>query len=65
MWKAFDVDAGKDAARDVREYFIPDFSKWKDDNSYQITFERLLRDLKQETDFHRGFRHDPDRPACR
>jgi len=26
-WKLFDADLGVDSAREVREYFIPDFSK--------------------------------------
>ena len=29
-WECFDADAGKDSAREIREYFIPDFSNWKD-----------------------------------
>ena len=33
-WKAFDADTGKDSAREIREYFIPDFSNWKDHDSY-------------------------------
>jgi len=47
-WAAFDSDTGKDSAREIREYFIPDFSNWKDHDSYQSAFERLLRDLKAE-----------------
>jgi hypothetical protein len=47
-WKAFDADTGKDSAREIREYFIPDFSNWKDHDSYQQAFQRLLRDLKAE-----------------
>jgi hypothetical protein len=47
-WKAFDSDTGKDSAREIREYFIPDFSNWKDHDSYQKTFQRLLSDLKAE-----------------
>jgi hypothetical protein len=47
-WECFDADTGKDSAREIREYFIPDFSNWKDDHSYQIAFDRLLRDLKAE-----------------
>jgi hypothetical protein len=47
-WKAFDSDTGKDSAREVREYFIPDFSNWKDHDSYQKSFDRLLKDLKAE-----------------
>jgi TIR domain-containing protein len=29
QWKLFDADRGKDSAREIREYFIPDFSRWK------------------------------------
>jgi hypothetical protein len=47
-WKLFDADRGMDSAREIREYFIPDFSNWKDHDSYQKAFERLLRDLKAE-----------------
>ena len=47
-WECFDADAGKDSAREIREYFIPDFSKWKDHDSYQEAFDRLLKDLKPE-----------------
>jgi hypothetical protein len=28
-WKCFDADTGKDSAREIREYFVPDFTKWK------------------------------------
>jgi len=45
-WECFDADAGKDSAREIREYFIPDFSNWKDQDSYQKSFDRLIRDLK-------------------
>jgi hypothetical protein len=45
-WECFDADAGKDSAREIREYFIPDFSNWKNHDSYQRAFERLLGDLK-------------------
>ncbi len=47
-WRAFDADTGKDSAREIREYFIPDFSNWKDHDSYQQAVERLLRDLKAD-----------------
>jgi hypothetical protein len=47
-WKCFDADAGKDSAREIREYFVPDFSNWKDHDSYQKAFQRLVRDLKAE-----------------
>jgi len=38
--------AGKDSAREIREYFIPDFSNWKNHDSYQEAFRRLIADLK-------------------
>jgi uncharacterized protein YjbI with pentapeptide repeats len=45
-WECFDSDTGKDSAREVREYFIPDFSNWKDHDSYQAGLVRLISDLK-------------------
>ena len=45
-WTAFDADTGKDMGREVREYFVPDFSAWKDHDAYRQAFDRLLRDLK-------------------
>lgn len=45
-WKCFDADTGIDSAREIQEYFIPDFSNWRDHDSYGKAFERLLRDLK-------------------
>jgi uncharacterized protein YjbI with pentapeptide repeats len=47
-WECFDADSGKDLAVEVREYFMPDFSAWKDHDSYQRAFDHLLRDLKAE-----------------
>ena len=48
-WEFFDSDSGRDLAREIREYFIPDFSLWKSDHdAYSKAFERLLRDLKAE-----------------
>ena len=46
QWKKFDADRGKDSAREIREYFIPDFSNWKDHDSYQSALSRLVSDLK-------------------
>lgn len=45
-WTCFDTDAGKDSAREIREYFIPDFSNWKDHDAFEKAFARLLRDLE-------------------
>jgi uncharacterized protein YjbI with pentapeptide repeats len=47
-WECFDADTGTDSAKEIREYFIPDFSNWKDHDSYQKAFKDLLRDLKNE-----------------
>lgn len=44
-WKAIDADMGKDTAR---EYMVGDFSNWKDHDSFETGFERLLRDLRAE-----------------
>jgi TIR domain/Pentapeptide repeats (8 copies) len=47
-WECFDADTGKDLAVEVREYFIPDFSNWKDHDQFEAAFERLLKDLRAE-----------------
>jgi hypothetical protein len=48
-WKNFDADTGKDSAREIREYFIPDFSRWKTDHdAYAQAFNRLVKDLRTE-----------------
>jgi tetratricopeptide (TPR) repeat protein len=48
-WKMFDADLGRDSARIVREYYIPDFSNWMNPAAYQAQFKRLLADLKAES----------------
>src|SRR5206468_7428156 len=45
-WECFDADTGKDSAREIREYFIPDFSNWKNHDSYKKQFEELLHALR-------------------
>jgi hypothetical protein len=47
-WECFDADTGKDSAKEIREYFIPDFCNWKNHDECQKGFERLLSDLKSE-----------------
>jgi hypothetical protein len=47
-WTCFDADTGKDLAVELREYFIPDFSNWKDHDAFETTFARLLKDLRAE-----------------
>lgn len=47
-WSCFDAESGKDLAVEVREYFIPDFSNWKDHDAFEAAFARLQKDLKAE-----------------
>ena len=47
-WKCFDGESGKDLAIEIREYFIPDFSNWKDENAFEVAFDRLIQDLSTE-----------------
>jgi len=45
-WQCFDADTGRDVAREIREYFIPDFSSWKTDHdAYQRAFDQVLKGL--------------------
>jgi hypothetical protein len=48
-WECFDADHGKDLSVEVREYFIPDFSNWKNHDEFEKAFARLLSDLKAST----------------
>lgn len=44
------MDTTQQWAHDIRDgRHIGDFRKWKDHDSYQKAFERLLRDLRAET----------------
>jgi hypothetical protein len=45
-WECFDADTGKDLAVEVREYFIPDFTRWKDHDAFERAFGRFLKDLQ-------------------
>jgi hypothetical protein len=47
-WECRDSLSGKDLAEEVREYFIPDFSRWKEHDQFEAAFDRLLKDLKSE-----------------
>lgn len=44
-WECVDSE-GNDLAEEVRQYFIPDFTNWKDHDAFEVAFARLLRDLK-------------------
>jgi len=47
-WECFDADSGKDLGVEIREFFIPDFSNWKDHDAFEDAYARLLKDLKAE-----------------
>jgi uncharacterized protein YjbI with pentapeptide repeats len=46
QWECFDADTGKDLAIEIREYYIPDFSLWKEHDAFEAEFAKLLRDLR-------------------
>jgi hypothetical protein len=47
-WECFDADVGKDLATEIREYFIPDFTHWKDHDAFEEVFDQLLHALKAD-----------------
>ena len=47
-WECRDSMSGKDLAEEVRQYFIPDFSNWKDHDDFEAAFSKLLKDLRAE-----------------
>jgi hypothetical protein len=47
-WECFDADTGKDLAREISEYVIPEFSTCKDHDSYRKAFDRLFWNLKTD-----------------
>ncbi|MDQ3821567.1 MAG: toll/interleukin-1 receptor domain-containing protein, partial [Acidobacteriota bacterium] len=49
-WECFDADSGKDLAIEVREFFLPDFSNWKNHDAFEASFEKLLKDLRAAED---------------
>lgn len=48
-WSAFDADSGKDMAREIREYYVPDFSEWRDDDAFANGLTRLIDGLIVES----------------
>lgn len=48
-WDLFDTDTATDLAAEVRSYHIPNFTRWKDHDSYQKGLEGLLNDLKADS----------------
>jgi hypothetical protein len=48
-WEQFDADLGVDSAKEIREYFLPDFTHWKDHDAYTKSFDALLKALKSSS----------------
>ncbi|NOT00489.1 MAG: toll/interleukin-1 receptor domain-containing protein [Phycisphaerales bacterium] len=49
-WECFDSDTGEDLAEKVREYHIPDFANWKQEDDFEKGFAALMRDLRRQDD---------------
>ncbi len=47
QWQAFDADTGRDLAREIREYFIPDFTEWRSEDTFDAAFSQLLDSLRR------------------
>ncbi|MEN3369916.1 MAG: hypothetical protein V7609_2059 [Verrucomicrobiota bacterium] len=47
-WVCRDSISGTDLAEEVRQYFIPDFSHWKEHDQFEAAFTRLFKDLKTD-----------------
>ncbi len=45
-WECPDSRSGGDLAEEVRQYFIPDFTAWKEHDAFEAAFARLRRDLQ-------------------
>jgi uncharacterized protein YjbI with pentapeptide repeats len=45
-WRLFDAESGQDLATLLREHHIPDFSDWRNPDSFEKGFRRLLDDLR-------------------
>jgi hypothetical protein len=46
--ESFYADLSDDLAKEIRESFIPNFSNWKDHDSFEKAIARLLKALKAE-----------------
>jgi hypothetical protein len=49
-WTLRDPTTGKDLARTLAQYFIPDFRNWRDTSVYHEAMGRLVADLLSRTD---------------
>ncbi len=42
----YDAETNMDLAREIRQYFIPDFSNWESESSFETEFEKLHHALR-------------------
>jgi TIR domain/Pentapeptide repeats (8 copies) len=61
-WKCFDSNSGRDLADVVRSYHIPDFSNWKEHDSFEKAFAGLFDDLRAEESTGTGSNPPPSTP---
>jgi hypothetical protein len=45
-WQCIDSETGTDLAAEIREYYVPDFRGWKDHDTFEGAFAKLLEGLK-------------------
>ena len=48
------MTSGTVSADEVRKFFIPDFTGWKDHDAFEAGFAKLLRDLKAADGAQKG-----------
>lgn len=48
QWELIDADEGRDLAQEIREYYIPDFSDWKNHDTFAKEFAKLRKDMQLE-----------------
>jgi hypothetical protein len=48
QWTAPDPDTGSDTAREIRGYFIPDFSNWRNEAAYEAGLRQVLDGLRAD-----------------
>ncbi|HEX8875302.1 MAG TPA: toll/interleukin-1 receptor domain-containing protein [Phycisphaerales bacterium] len=46
-WVLVDADSGQDLAAAIREYFVPDFSNWRDQHAFAAAVEKISDSLRQ------------------
>jgi hypothetical protein len=61
QWQAFDADTGRDLGREVREYFIPDFSNWTDDAAFDAAMTQLFDSLRKSDEAPKDAPPAPDK----